>query len=217
MSDTVKVLVVGLGNMGISHANAYHKLDGFEIVGMMSRSIKSRNDLPEDFAAYPRFEDFDEAMAQTKPDAVSINTWPNTHAEYAIKAMNAGCHVFMEKPIATNIRDAEKVVAAARANNRKLVLGYILRVHPSWMKFIEVGKTLGKPLVMRLNLNQQSSGPAWAWHKNLIDSLIPIVDCGVHYVDVMCQLTGALNRFACTVSAPSYGMTRRSRITAICT
>src|SRR5690606_36645343 len=75
--------------------------------------------------------------------------------------------------------------------NRKLVLGYILRVHPSWMKFIEVGRTLGKPLVMRLNLNQQSSGPAWHWQKNLIDSLIPIVDCGVHYVDVMCQLTGA--------------------------
>ena len=76
-------------------------------------------------------------------------------------------------------------------NNRKLVLGYILRVHPSWMKFIELGQTLGKPLVMRLNLNQQSNGPAWMWHKNLIDSLIPIVDCGVHYVDVMCQLTGA--------------------------
>ena len=71
------------------------------------------------------------------------------------------------------------------------MLGYILRVHPSWIKFIELGKTLGKPLVMRLNLNQQSNGPAWTWHKNLIDCLIPIVDCGVHYVDVMCQLTGA--------------------------
>jgi predicted dehydrogenase len=44
---------------------------------------------------------------------------------------------------------------------------------------------------MRLNLNQQSGGPTYDWHKNLIDSLIPIVECGVHYVDVMCQLTGA--------------------------
>ncbi len=191
MADKIKILVVGLGNMGISHANAYHRFDGFEIVGMMSRSIKSQDNLPDDLAGYPRFEDFDTAMAETRPDAVSINTWPNTHAEYALKALGAGCHVFMEKPIATNIEDAEKVVAAARANNRKLVLGYILRVHPSWVKFIEVGKTLGKPLVMRLNLNQQSSGTAWTWHKNLIDSLIPIVDCGVHYVDVMCQLTGA--------------------------
>jgi predicted dehydrogenase len=97
----------------------------------------------------------------------------------------------MEKPIATNNTDAERVLEIARRLNRKLVLGYILRVHPSWTKFIEIGRTLGKPLVMRLNLNQQSSGTAWWWHKNLIDSLIPIVDCGVHYVDVMCQLTGA--------------------------
>lgn len=190
MSDKVKVLVVGLGNMGASHASAYHRLDGFEIVGIMSRSIKSKK-IPDELASYPLYEDFDVAMKEARPDAVSINSWPNTHAEYALKAFAAGCHVFMEKPIATNIEDAEKVVAAAKAANRKLVLGYILRVHPSWMKFIEVGKTLGKPLVMRLNLNQQSSGAAWTWHKNLIDSLIPIVDCGVHYVDVMCQLTGA--------------------------
>lgn len=190
MGDKVKILVVGLGNMGASHASAYHRMDEFEIAGLMSRSIKSKK-IPDELAGYPLFEDFDEAMASTKPDAVSINSWPNSHADYALRAMDAGCHVFMEKPIATNIEDAEKVVAKARETNRKLVLGYILRVHPSWVKFIEVGQTLGKPLVMRLNLNQQSSGPAWHWHKNLIDSLIPIVDCGVHYVDVMCQLTGA--------------------------
>ena len=190
MPDKVKVLVVGLGNMGASHASAYHRLDGYEIVGLMSRTIKSK-EIPAELAGYPLYEDFDEALAATKPDAVSINSWPNTHAEYAIRAMNAGCHVFMEKPLATTIEDAEKVVALAREKNLKLVLGYILRVHPSWVKFIEMGRTLGKPLVMRLNLNQQSSGPAWLWHKNLINSLIPIVDCGVHYVDVMCQLTGA--------------------------
>ncbi|MEQ8451101.1 MAG: Gfo/Idh/MocA family oxidoreductase [Nitratireductor sp.] len=190
MPDKLKVLVVGLGNMGASHASAYHRLDGYEIVGLMSRSIKGKT-IPDELAGYPLFEDFDAALRDTKPDVVSINSWPNTHAEYALKAMDAGCHVFMEKPIATNIADAEKVVAKAREKNRKLVLGYILRVHPSWITFIEKGQTLGKPLVMRLNLNQQSSGPAWSWHKNLIDSLIPIVDCGVHYVDVMCQLTGA--------------------------
>lgn len=190
MAEKVRVLVVGLGNMGASHASAYHRNSGFEIVGLMSRTIKSKQ-IPEELQGYPLFEDFEQALAELKPDAVSINSWPNTHAEYAMKAMNAGAHVFMEKPLATNIEDAEAVVRLAREKNRKLVLGYILRVHPSWTKFIELGKTLGKPLVMRLNLNQQSSGPAWAWHKNLIDSLIPIVDCGVHYVDVMCQLTGA--------------------------
>ena len=190
MPSKVRVLVVGLGNMGKSHASAYHRNPGFEIVGIMSRSIKSK-ELPAELKGYPLYEDYDQALAEAKPDAVSINSWPNSHAEYAIKAFNAGAHVFMEKPIATNNEDAEKVVATARAKNKKLVLGYILRVHPSWMKFIELGQTLGKPLVMRLNLNQQSGGPTYDWHKNLIDSLIPIVDCGVHYVDVMCQLTKA--------------------------
>jgi predicted dehydrogenase len=83
------------------------------------------------------------------------------------------------------------VVRRAKATKRKLVIGYILRVHPSWTKFVEVARTLGKPLAMRMNLNQQSVGPAWTWHKNLMASLSPIVDCGVHYVDVMCQMTGA--------------------------
>lgn len=190
MSQPIRILVVGLGNMGASHASAYHRNPGFEIVGLCSRTLKSKT-IPEELQGYPLFEDYSAALTELKPDAVSVNTWPNTHADYAIQAMEAGAHVFMEKPIATNNEDAERVVAAAKRLNKKLVLGYILRVHPSWVKFIEIGQTMGKPLAMRLNLNQQSSGDAWMWHKNLIDSLIPIVDCGVHYVDVMCQLTGA--------------------------
>jgi predicted dehydrogenase len=191
MAASIKVLLVGVGNMGLSHALAYRAIDGFEIVGLMSRSIRGRNDLPAELAELPRYEDFDEALKTAKPDAVSINTWPDTHADYALKSLAAGCHVFMEKPIATNVADAERIVRAAQQHKRKLVIGYILRVHPSWSKFVEVARTLGKPLAMRMNLNQQSNGPAWNWHKNLMQSLSPIVDCGVHYVDIMCQMTGA--------------------------
>ena len=72
-----------------------------------------------------------------------------------------------------------------------MVIGYILRVHPAWSKFIEIAQSLGKPLVMRMNLNQQSSGAQWATHKQLMNSMSPIVDCGVHYVDIMCLMTKA--------------------------
>ena len=191
MARKVRVLVVGVGNMGLSHAKAYESISGFELVGLMSRSIGSRTDLPAQLVAVPRFESFDRALREARPDAVSINTYPDTHASYALRAFEAGCHVFLEKPIATTVADAEKVVRRAKATKRKLVIGYILRVHPSWTKFVEVARTLGKPLAMRMNLNQQSVGPAWTWHKNLMNSLSPIVDCGVHYVDVMCQMTGA--------------------------
>ena len=117
--DKVKVLVVGLGNMGASHASAYHRNPGFEIVGLMSRSIKSQEDLRTSSRAIRCSRIIDEALAATRPDAVSINTWPNTHAEYAIKAINAGAHVFMEKPLATNIADAEAVVTLAREKNKQ--------------------------------------------------------------------------------------------------
>ncbi len=53
------------------------------------------------------------------------------------------------------------------------------------------GEGLGGPYVFRMNLNQQSSGPTWQTHRRLMDTTPPIVDCGVHYVDVMCQITDA--------------------------
>jgi predicted dehydrogenase len=106
-------------------------------------------------------------------------------------ALDAGCHVFIEKPLAGTVAEAEEILALAKSKDLKVAIGYILRVHPSWAKFVEIGKTLGKPLVMRMNLNQQSSGKQWEVHKRLMESISPIVDCGVHYVDVMCQVTGA--------------------------
>lgn len=185
-----RVLVVGLGNMGMSHAFAYSRIEGYEVVGLCTRNIEDLS-LPAPLQKASRFTDFDEALAATEPDVVSINTWSDTHAPYAIRAMEAGAHVFVEKPLADTVANAERVVETAIRTKRKLVVGYILRHHPSWMKFIEIAKTLGTPNVFRMNLNQQSSGAAWEAHKRLLQSLSPIVDCGVHYVDVMCQITRA--------------------------
>ena len=191
MSTPIRVLVAGCGNMGASHARAYHRMPEFEIVGLVSRGPASRERLSAELGGLPQFSDYYAALAATKPDAVSINTYPETHGPYARAALDAGCHVFCEKPLAETVEEAQSIVDAARARDRKLVIGYILRVHPAWVRFIEIARTLGKPLVMRMNLNQQSRGTAWKSHRNLMESMSPIVDCGVHYVDVMCQMTGA--------------------------
>ncbi|SEE49375.1 Predicted dehydrogenase [Rhizobiales bacterium GAS188] len=185
-----RVLVVGLGNMGMSHALAYTRIDGYQVVGVCERRIADRK-LPEALAGVERFAKFEDALAKLRPDVVSINTLPDTHADFAIKAMQAGAHVFVEKPMALTVADAEEVVATAKRTGRKLMIGYILRQHPSWIKFIEIARELGTPLVFRMNLNQQSNGQTWDWHKRLMDTFPPIVDCGVHYVDVMCQMTSA--------------------------
>lgn len=186
----LNVLCIGAGNMGRSHAKAYHELADFTICGVVTRSEGSRTQLMSELGLdCPGFNDVHEAISATKPDVVSISSYPDTHAEYVEAAVRAGAHVFVEKPLADTVEDAEKIVALAKKYGRKVVVGYILRQHPSWVKFIEVAQTLGNPLVMRMNLNQQSSGTAWETHRNLMSSISPIIDCGVHYVDVMCQMT----------------------------
>ena len=157
----LKVLVVGCGNMGKSHALAYHNLEGFEICGLVSRG-ESNAELNTNLGGgYALFSSYETALEESKPDAVCISTYPDTHEKYAVMAFEHGCHVFLEKPIALDNAGASRVVEAAIAANKKLVIGYILRHHPSWIKFIELSQGLGKPLVMRMNLNQQSSGDMW--------------------------------------------------------
>jgi predicted dehydrogenase len=190
-SQRVRVLVVGLGTMGTSHARAYNAIEGFELVGLCTSRAADRHDLEAEFPSVPRFERYDEALATLRPDAVAICTYTEHHAAMALQAFAAGAHVFCEKPLADTLEAARRVVEAARASGKALLIGYILRVHPSWSRFVEIGRTLGKPLVMRMNLNQQSAGSFWEVHKKLMLSTSPIVDCGVHYVDIMCQVTRA--------------------------
>jgi len=187
----LRVLVVGCGHMGASHARAYHRLPGFEPVGLVARGGERRGPLAAELGGVAEFDDVHAALAETAPDAVCIATYPDTHAPYALAAFEAGAHVFLEKPLAATVEEAQQVVDAAVAAGRKLAVGYILRHHPSWTAFIAEARKLGKPLVMRMNLNQQSAGDEWRVHRNLMASLTPIVDCGVHYVDVMCQATRA--------------------------
>ncbi|TKD35223.1 MAG: Gfo/Idh/MocA family oxidoreductase [Mesorhizobium sp.] len=188
MGQPLRVVVAGLGNMGRSHALAYHTNPGFKIVALVNRSDVP---LPDGLSGYGIRRSFDDVLRDEKPDVACIATYSDSHADYAVKAFEAGCHVFVEKPLATTVADAKRVVAAAKANGKKLVIGYILRHNPSWIRLIAEARKLGGPYVFRMNLNQQSSGHSWETHKQLMQTTSPIVDCGVHYLDVMLQITDA--------------------------
>ena len=189
MKKVYKVLVVGVGNMGSAHARAYSKIDQFKLVGLVARTPERRKKLSLELGNIKEYDNFDIALKDSKPDVVSINTYTESHKEYAVKSLKSGAHIFIEKPLAENIEDAEEIINEAKKQNKKIVVGYILRHHPTWKKFISISQGLGSPLVMRMNLNQQSSEDQWEVHKKLMNSTSPIVDCGVHYVDVMCQMT----------------------------
>lgn len=187
MTEQLKVLVVGLGHMSLAYAKAYDRLAGYALAGLCARGIAARADLPAAWDDISRFADFHDALAAVRPDVVAVCTWPNTHVEFAMAAFEAGPHVFLQEAIAQTIEDSERVDRAAERADRKLLVGISPPHGPMWMRLVDVAKTRGKPLVMRMNVNQQSIGPAWNWHRDLMDS----VDCGVHYVDAMCAMTGA--------------------------
>ena len=96
MSIKLRVLVVGCGHMGKSHARAYHNLSpDFTIVGLVARGPASRGKLNAELGgSYAEFADYYQALAQTKPDVVCISTYVETHAPYALAALEAGAHVF---------------------------------------------------------------------------------------------------------------------------
>ena len=113
----MRVLVAGLGNMGRSHALAHHHHPGAEIVALVNRSVAA---LPRELQSYPLFRDFHAALEATQPDVVVIATYSDSHADYACAALEQGAHVFVEKPLATTVSDARRVVETARRTGLKL-------------------------------------------------------------------------------------------------
>ncbi|HUX22520.1 MAG TPA: Gfo/Idh/MocA family oxidoreductase, partial [Spirochaetia bacterium] len=129
MAGKLRTLVAGIGGMGASHARGYAELPGFEVVGFaVARDVDRGKRLAAELGlSIPVYTDFYLAMKELKPDVVSINTYTDTHAEYAIHAMRQGSHVFMEKPIARTVAEAAEVAKVFAETKRKLVIGYILR------------------------------------------------------------------------------------------
>jgi predicted dehydrogenase len=185
----IRVLIVGVGRMGYAHANAASKLPDVEICGLVARDFQKWQNVVSSFPDALLYNDFKAALAYEKPDAVIISSYTDTHALYAAMAMEAGAHVFVEKPLGLTKREAGYTIAKARQTDKKLVVGYILRHHAMWQKFIELSKALSPPLNLKITSNQYSTGDDWDQHKNILNAgLSPIVDCGIHYIDVMNQI-----------------------------
>ena len=136
MDKKISILVIGCGNMGTSHAVSYENHDGFEICGLVSRGdskVELNNKLRSN---YQLFQDYKEAIDTTKPDAVCISTYPDTHEEISLYALENDCHIFLEKPVASDLKGARTIIDTAIKKDKKIVVGYILRHHPIWKKFI---------------------------------------------------------------------------------
>jgi predicted dehydrogenase len=112
--------------------------------------------------------DLDEVLADPETDAVVVATPVPTHADVATRVLAAGKHCFVEKPLAQSVSDAERVVAAARASDRTLMVGHLLEYHPgvNQLKALADSGELGTIYYMysnRVNLGQLRADENALW------------------------------------------------------
>jgi len=130
----VKVGVVGLGFMGSAHTRVFSQLKECELVGICdSNPVKTY--LAEKYRCR-FFENFTDLLEE-ELDAVSICTPTFNHRETALEALEKDKHVLIEKPLATNVKDAEDIIKRAKKSDL-LAVGYIERFNPAIDKLREI-------------------------------------------------------------------------------
>ena len=179
----VRIGVVGLGDWGPNLARNFAALPGTELRWCCDASDQARARAAPQFPAARMTSRLDDLLEDQELDAIAIATPVPTHAELAVRVLQAGKHCFVEKPLAQSVRDAERAVAAAQAAGRNLMVGHLLEYHPGVGKLKQLadGGELGEIFYIygnRLNLGKLRADENALW------------SLGAHDVSVVMHLAG---------------------------
>jgi predicted dehydrogenase len=183
VAEPVRVGVVGLGYWGPNLARNFDGLADAELAWCCDAREEMRSRLA---ARHPRTRftaDLDDLLADDELDAIVVATPVPSHADLAVRVLQAGKHCFVEKPLAVSVADAERAVAAARASGRLLMVGHLLEYHPGVRKLKEIADAgeLGDIHYIysnRLNLGQLRADENALW------------SLGAHDISVILHLAG---------------------------
>jgi len=120
----LKVAILGCGKIADSHATEIQKIPGCEIVAVCDTEELMAKQLYDRFPVKHYFSDLDKLLNETHPDVVHITTPPQTHFRLAMQCLEAGCHLYIEKPFTLNTTEAEKLIALANETGRKVTVGH---------------------------------------------------------------------------------------------
>jgi UDP-N-acetylglucosamine 3-dehydrogenase len=180
--DRLRIGVIGLGWFGEIHCEAIIGIPNLELAGLCTRTPDRLKALGAKFGVKKLFTDYKQMLADPDIDAISVCTMWDQHTDPAIAALEAGKHVFLEKPIASTMKDANAIIAAGKRAKGILQVGHIVRFNPRYRmakKQIEEGK-IGRILSMSSRRNI----PA-AWTPTILDKIGPIVGDAIHDTDIM--------------------------------
>lgn len=184
----VRIGVIGLGWFGEIHCEAISAIPTLELAGLCTRTPSRLKEMGEKFGVTKLYTDYNEMLADPDIDAVSVVTMWTQHTEPTLAALAAGKHVFLEKPMAHSVADAQLICDAAEKSKGHLMIGHICRFNPrhaSAKREIEAG-SIGRIISMSSRRNI----PA-AWTPEILDKIGPIVGDIIHDTDLMLWFTGA--------------------------
>jgi predicted dehydrogenase len=120
----LKVAIVGCGKIADDHAEQILHIPGCEIVGVCDREELMAMQLRERLNVPAHFAEVQDLLEQAKPDVVHITTPPQTHFSVGMMCLEAGCHVYIEKPFTINFAEAQQLIGLAERKGRKLTVGH---------------------------------------------------------------------------------------------
>ena len=185
--DRLRIGVIGLGWFGEIHCDTIVGIPNLELAALCTRTPDRLAELAQKFNVGKTYRDYREMIADPDIDAVSIVTMWDQHTEPAIAALDAGKHVFLEKPMASTVADCQKIIAAAKRSKGILQIGHICRFNPRYpmaKQAIDAGR-IGKIVAMSSRRNI----PA-AWTPEILNKIGPIVGDAIHDTDLMLWFTG---------------------------
>ncbi len=116
-TDTLRIGIIGAGaNTRLNHIPGLRMQNSVEIAGVANRSAQSSQKAAKELDIPKAYRDWTEIIADKNIDAVCIGTWPYTHAQMTIAALDAGKHVLCEARMAMNAREAHAMLVASRRN-----------------------------------------------------------------------------------------------------
>lgn len=215
-SKVLKVGFIGAGGIARAHMKHLKAIGDVEIVAAADVSNDMLQRVKTEYGVQQLFTDF-RAMLKAVPelDAVSVCTPNGLHAANTIAALEAGKHVLVEKPMAMNAKEGQKMLDAARRAKKHLVIGFQHRFEPRTRMVREQIKAgaFGKILYVRAQALRRKGIPNWGvFGRKDLQGGGPMIDIGVHILETAHYLIGSPKPITATGNTWTYAGNKPSNV-----
>jgi predicted dehydrogenase len=183
----LRVALIGCGGISELHLKTLAEFPEVEVVAAVDLKPERLKWVQEKFGIKKVFADWKEMLKKVKPDAVDICTPNGIHAAPTIDALNAGCHVMVEKPMAMNPSECRRMIDAAKKAGRTLTVGFQYRYHPSTEFLIRAREDgrFGNIMFVKCQALRRRGIPNWGvFGQKQLQGGGPMIDIGVHVIEM---------------------------------